>query len=250
MKMNKDDISVYVTLTLLGAGLGLLIGTYIGSALEARREKHNEPLEELDEETEETGDGPQMQKKARVRKQNRVSPDVEKEEALERLTEEYEVGPTNVQRQLILNGLMSIAELEDILKTMPENSKSGKDEKHLDYTAYTDKPDLEDLVVDVVEPRFELLSGRSYKNKIVVNYYQDDGVVTREAGNGSELPFEHLNEILDDGTLDEWLNEAKGKSIYVNDKDRGKRYQITLRQNLVEEPEEPKKPRKKDDESE
>ena len=173
LKFNVGDLGMHVTLTLLGFGVGLIVGAYVQSAVEKKRfaalvedvflDDEDVVILEVEEEEEEE-----------VKREKKL------DERYEKLAREYEV--TNVQRQMYSNGVITFDQLE--------RSVMGK--KKTPVVSYNE-PSLEELYEDSLaryistDGRFELKlmkpnAGYRRTKTVVVDIMTYDVYLSKRSG--------------------------------------------------------------------
>jgi hypothetical protein len=219
LRFSREDIGMHITLSLIGVGVGFLIGAYISS----RMREEEEIFVEVDVEN-------RGRKKTKVARLPRTKRDVKvlpyDPDELDELTRSYSV--SQLQIQMIQEGLITLEQLEKIL--LETEYKEGL----IDYA----KPDLDELVEyeedfeyeEVDLGQYEILVKKPTKNRYgeELSYIYDPptgafyeyvkGVLTR---------LEH--DILEDG---EEVLERVGSlfgdidTVYILDTDNDILYEI------------------------
>ncbi len=154
MKFKREDIGLYVTCTLAGAGVGLLAGTLVASRVSGPM-----PLVVPDWSDDDSYEEPKKKPKKNTRKKKsrkKVSETLDPE-MLEFIDE---FNPSTIQVEMLKNGLIDIEELKQTL--LEENL--AKEREPYDYAIQyrdDDKPDLAELTTlpeeeDPVDGRWQI----------------------------------------------------------------------------------------------
>lgn len=183
MKFQRSDLGLYFASSLVGAGVGLLVGSFIASRL-AAPEPPFIPEEEDEGWDEEYWQAPEkipgVKKSRKKTTKIKVSDDPE----LAAFIAEWE--PSTIQIEMVKKGLVT---LEDLQQTLAEERLAEEKEPYsYNLRYYDDKPDLADLVKlpedeELVDDRYQILRDPP-KNKdpkaLRVVYWdmQDDGFYT------------------------------------------------------------------------
>ena len=223
--VNREDLGVFITLTLFGAGLGLVIGAFVEARMNDEDEYEQETYAETQSKTkagsEETpGEDKVERKTKRDRVENRAGEKEQMEtrknqessdsaavlEELERFEALYdEVTP--IQRELVLSGLLTITDLERQLQT----------HDHVDYTrAYVTQDDevIEGGLVPEGEADDEIFSAErrsdsaiKYNKKYM--WFAEDTMLMRVVGGGQLVLVSDPDEVLWPGVIEEALQASE-----------------------------------------
>jgi hypothetical protein len=143
MFIKRENFGMTVTLTLLGLGVGFLVGSYVASRKEEKEQEQEEPQpvqdDERDQETiddEKFIDAVLSGRKVPMGQERRKNKKLYDPAALHDLQQRYVL--TQTQIQLVRQGLVTIEALEETLAQAEFNKNK---------VAY-DKPDLDDLYVE------------------------------------------------------------------------------------------------------
>lgn len=145
-KFKREDLGLYVTTSLLGCGVGILIGGWLERALENARidvedEERVTPVsEDLDE-----GDFDEWG--------NRIV-SLEDQNRLYALIEAYPGKVTSARQEMIWTGTLSIDELHQILLDETEAEENDVVKERVSYNDF-DKPDISEVVAGLEDDDFE-----------------------------------------------------------------------------------------------
>lgn len=165
MNITRDDIGVIVTLSFVGAGIGVLVGAVVASVVENRKQKkqkegQNEQMdhegfeEEAPISSEETQPETNQSATQTARAGKRNGKGNSWRTGLERRLDELEA--TAVQRQLVLSGALTLEDLEQELLDEVAESADEDDEPmdyadfYEDYAEPEDDPEVLDELPDIL----------------------------------------------------------------------------------------------------
>lgn len=234
MKFKREDVGLYFSLSLLGAGVGLLVGAYIAS----RMEGDEELVEFVVQEENLT---PKIPRKKKPRKKGK------KELTSEQKTFVEQWAPSPVQIEMLRNGIVNMDELENILLKEELAKEKEPYDYRGEYTMYEidPKPDLEDLAKlpedeGLVDDRFEFYQGEFPKegghpkkferNKVTIFYDPDGEDFFRLSRKNTPVPIGSLDTIMSEEaweSLKPYLLSGFSP-IFVDDTKTNKYYQFEV----------------------
>ncbi len=245
LKFKKEDTGLYVALTLMGAGTGLLAGAIIASRLAGPIYISTPEEEEWDEEAEIAADEDRKlyekpkSKIARGKKSGKQraysKPDSEETKELNEFIMKY--GPSPIQIEMIKSGVLT---MDTVAESLMQEEMAKLKEPYNYNTVYReedDKPDLEDLAllpdeIETIDDRWVLSSvqtkEKSKKNLRRCFYDIRDNSFYTTSRQGHDIPLGSVNDFVPDSVWDivePYLLSDMGP-IFVNDLESTKHFEF------------------------
>ncbi len=251
MKVKKEDLGLYFALGLVGAGVGLLVGTYIASRRGGSMPRYipEDYQEEWDEEAEKAADKTVQKisrKKNRVKKgeidisrrkhRAAISEKKQLEKDLEEFIDKYQ--PTAIQIEMVKSDLIGLKELEDMMM----KEELAKHTEPYDYNGpYLEdgKPELSDLSKlpeeeDVIDDRYKILQEppkrKSPKNMRVVYFDSEAGSFYTMTRQKQPIAVNSIEEFITEETWEIMLPYMVTgfAPLFVNDLQTAKWYRFEI----------------------
>lgn len=229
MKFRREDIGLYFTLGLVGAGVGLLVGAFIASRREGPVLTEDDILPPIDPEIEVTV------KKIPRKKFSKKKGKEELSEELKDFIEKYE--PTKIQIEMVKNGYLTLDDLEDTMIKEELAKHKPPVGYHQTYSYEDDKPDLEELAqlpddLEVIDDRYKILeamSDKPAKSLRVVYFDQKEGDFYTMTRKKDMIPVD-LEEFITENTWDTMLPFMLSgfAPLYVDDLETARHYRFEL----------------------
>lgn len=226
MKFRKDDIGLYFSFSLIGGGVGLLVGAFIASRLAARRNAEEIAGLEEREARDFWGDEEDMEREV----DDGYSPEL--------LDFIEEARPTVLQIEMIHKELVTIKDVREMMAehdSLVEPYDYGKEYR---MPVDDEKPTLEELVVlpedmEPIDGRFILSStlpkGRTKKKVREIYYDNTDDTFTQKRGTRF-IPLHSLDGVVNASAWEQVLTYllAGIETIFVLDSGTAKLLSFTL----------------------
>ena len=240
IKFKKEDTGLYIALTLMGGGLGLLVGATVASRLVEpvyvpipipEKEKFDDDI---------TGRGKTFDTKiARGKKSGKQraysKPDSRETIALNEFIMRY--GPSPIQIEMIKSGVLTMSEVEDAL--IKEELAKQKEPYNYNtvYRETDDKPDLDELAqlpdeIETIDDRWVISSEqtkeKSKKNIRQCFYDVRENSFFTTSKQGHDIPLGSVNDFIPDMVWDivaPYLLSDMGP-IFVNDLESPKHFEF------------------------
>jgi len=237
---NREDLGVYVTLTIFGAGVGLIIGAFIEARMNGVDEYEQETFAETQSKTKagnkkttrksEVGHEEEIVvvevrggEKAKMGKNKRKEGAQEKSiiEELDAFSALYEV--SSIQRGLVISGVLSIKDLERQLQA----------HDHVDYTKAFVNDDGEVKGSSEMSGGFssERRSDEDVKFNKQFIYFSEDEMVMRIVTDGRMILITDPDDALWPGVIDDAIqasDELQAATVYAYIEGENTQYAITI----------------------
>lgn len=238
LKFKKEDTGLYIALTLMGAGTGLLVGATIASRLV--EPVYIPPLEEeeWDQEAEMVAHKT-IQKIARGKKSGKEraysKPDSEETKELNEFIMKY--GPSPIQIEMIKSSLLTMDEVKDALMLEEVAKQQEPYNYNTIYLKEDDKPDLDAIAllpdeIETIDDRWVISSEqteeKSKKNLRQCFYDVRNDLFYTTSRQGHEIPLGSINDFVPDSvweTILPYLLSDMGP-IFVNDLESAKHFEF------------------------
>lgn len=241
IKFSKDDIGLYVALGMIGAGLGIMVGSVVYSKL--LRLKFEREVEEFyleDEPYEHGEDIYEIEEEEHTVKEDSE----ELDDAMKAFVEKYE--PTSVQFELVRSGIIS---MEKAIETIEYDRQLKAQYTSTSYSGIykpdSVKPDLEELVDDedlpedghplVVEGQYNIYDDILEEDGLpvldaIILYDPDDNTWQRVSSMHGLVAIGGVDRYISDTAWDEVELALKRtmNPIFVQDTKRDKMYKFEL----------------------
>jgi len=192
MRFRKEDIGLYVTFSLIGAGIGLLSGAFISKKKLERTRIADLTPEEAEQQVEEMIEDSYRFPSPRIRERviKMVSEEDTYSEELEEFINDEDYNPTAMQIEMIHRGLVSI---EEVKQSVVVNTIEPQpyDEPYRMVEEESNKPDLMEVLpqpedIEPIDDIYQLSStfprGRDRSRITAIYYDHDDDTFTRLEG--------------------------------------------------------------------
>lgn len=231
MKFRKEDIGLYFSFSLVGGGVGLLLGAFVASRLAARRDAE----EELKSDAEQIERFRTLPPPNDEMGEEDLEYDPYSEELLDFIDELH---PSAIQIEMIHKGLVTMDDVRNMLReteTLVESYDYGKEYR---IQIDDDKPDLKELValpedLEPIDGRFILSStlpkGRTQK-KVREIYYDHADDTFSQARGGRFVPLHSLDGVINAAAWEQVLKYLLSgiETIFVLDSGTAKLQSFTL----------------------
>lgn len=236
LTFKKEDTGLYIALTLMGAGTGLLVGATIASKLVA-------PIyiptpEEWDQEAEMAA-SKTVQKIARGKKsgKQRAYSEPDSKETKELNAFIMRCGPSPIQIEMIKSGVLTMDKVEDALMQEELARQKAPYNYNTIYFGGDDKPDLDEIAllpdeIETIDERWIVSSAqtteKSKKNLRRCFYDIRDNSFYTTSRQGHDIPLGSVNDFVPDSVWDiiePYLLSDMGP-IFVNDLESTKHFEF------------------------
>ena len=233
MKFKKEDVGLYFTLGLVGAGVGLLVGAFIASKRGGPTTVYIPEEEEYGKENSAMDDfTPKIPRKKKRVKKLKFEPNPE----LDAFIEEYQ--PSAIQIEMVKKGLLTLESLENTL--IKEELANQKEPYNYNGPYLNDeKPELRDLIAlpedeEVINDRYQILrkppKRKSPKNMRVIYFDEEDKTLYTMTRQKQPVPIGSINEFISEEAWEVLLPYMLMGFVplFVNDLQTAKYYRFEI----------------------
>lgn len=242
MKFKKSDLGLYFASSLVGAGVGLLVGAVIASRIAGPEPIYiPEPVEDPVTKRNQMEDvgaylDEQAEKNARVKKTRKTSTKIKVQDDPELAAFIAEWEPSTIQIEMVKTGLVTLAALEEALI----KERAAKEAEPYNYSAvyYDDKPELVDLAKlpeeeELIDGRYQILreppAEKDVRNLREIHWDPEDDTFYTETRRKQPVPIDLRGTISDETWVTLVPYFDKGYStLYVDDLETSRFYKFVV----------------------